>query len=177
MPACALRTADCWSSPRCRSARWPRSPCSTTRVSRSTRSVRPRRQGAFGSPPPAACAELRTTGELGRNRSVTSPDGGLVTDSRAAGELTRRALLGTAAAAGAASLVFPTDGLASALIGSTGISNRWVGTLGRGPVTIAAPARFGLVGVEWRGPRAAQIELRTFRPGNEWGRWALASIL
>jgi N-acetylmuramoyl-L-alanine amidase len=86
-------------------------------------------------------------------------------------------LLGTAAAAGAASLAFPADGLASALTGPTGISSRWVGSIDGRAETIAAPGRFALVGVQWMGPRAARIELRTRRPDGEWGRWALASIL
>lgn len=100
-----------------------------------------------------------------------------MTDPRAAGDLTRRALLGTAAAAGAASLAFPADGLASALTVPTGISSRWVGSIDRRAATIAAPGRFALVGVEWMRPRAARIELRTRRPDGEWGRWALGSVL
>ena len=100
-----------------------------------------------------------------------------MTDPRAAGDLTRRALLGTAAAAGAASLVLPAEGLASALTGPTGISSRWVGSVDRRAVTITAPVRFALVGVGWGGPRTARIELRTRTPDGEWGRWALASIL
>ena len=100
-----------------------------------------------------------------------------MTDPRAAGDLTRRALLGTAAAAGAASLVLPGEGLASALTRPTGISSRWVGSVDRRAVTITAPVRFALAGVEWGGPRTARIELRTRTPDGEWGRWALASIL
>ena len=88
----------------------------------------------------------RSSGEPAGERSVTSPDGALVTDPRAAGDLTRRALLGTAAAAGAASLVLPGEGLASALTGPTGISSRWVGSVDRRAVTITAPVRFALVG-------------------------------
>jgi hypothetical protein len=101
----------------------------------------------------------------------------VVKDPRAAGDLTRRALLGGAAAAGAASLAFPSEGVASALAGAQGISSRWVGSIDGRRVTIAPVGRFALVGLEWASPRAARIELRTRRPDGEWGRWALASIL
>jgi N-acetylmuramoyl-L-alanine amidase len=100
-----------------------------------------------------------------------------VSDPRAAGDLTRRALLGTAAAAGVASLAVPAGGLASALAGPDGIASRWVGSIDGAATTIAAPGRFALVGVEWAGPRGARIELRTRRPDGRWSRWALASAL
>jgi N-acetylmuramoyl-L-alanine amidase len=100
-----------------------------------------------------------------------------MTDRRTAGELTRRALLGSAAAAGAASL-FPADGLASALAAPpSGIASRWVGSIGGRPAVIAAPHRFVLVAVQWAGPRSARIELRTRGREGQWGCWALASSL
>jgi len=43
---------------------------------------------------------------------------------------------------------------------------------------IAAGRRFALVGVEWSGPAAARISIRTrARGGGPWGPWAVASVL
>jgi hypothetical protein len=94
------------------------------------------------------------------------------------GQLTRRALLGSAAAAaGAVSLGRPAGGLASALDLRPGVFSRWVGSLRGNSAVLAAPRRFAMVGVEWTGPAGARIELRTRASGREWGRWALASVL
>jgi N-acetylmuramoyl-L-alanine amidase len=97
---------------------------------------------------------------------------------RGDGELTRRTLLGSAAAAaGAVSLARPAEGLASALDTRPGVFSRWVGSLNGSAVALVAPRRFSLVGVEWAGPAEARIELRTRARDGEWGRWALASVL
>ncbi len=97
---------------------------------------------------------------------------------RGGGDLTRRALLGSAAAAaGAVSLARPAEGLASALDPRPGVFSRWVGTLPGGSIVLAAPRRFALVGVDWAGPAEARVELRTRARGGDWGRWALASVL
>jgi N-acetylmuramoyl-L-alanine amidase len=89
--------------------------------------------------------------------------------------LTRRALLGGAAAAGAASLVRP--GLAEAILRRQTIATRSLGTLAGASAPILAPFRFALVGIEWSGPRAAHIELRARAPNRGWSPWAPASLV
>jgi hypothetical protein len=42
---------------------------------------------------------------------------------------------------------------------------------------IRAPHRFALVGVEWSGPAAAEIELRAQAPDGGWTAWVSASVL
>jgi N-acetylmuramoyl-L-alanine amidase len=92
--------------------------------------------------------------------------------------ITRRAVLRGAAVAGAASLVRPAAGIAGLRSAPPGVFSRWVGAVAGDSGAIAAPARFALVGVEWRGPAHATIELRTRRgPGAAWGPWAVASVL
>ncbi len=92
--------------------------------------------------------------------------------------LTRRAVLRGAAAAGAASLVRPTGALAALSATPAGVFSRWVGAVSRESATIAAPAKFALVGVEWSGPARVQIELRTRRAGGgAWSPWTIASVL
>jgi hypothetical protein len=89
--------------------------------------------------------------------------------------LTRRAVIGGAVAAGAASLVAPAAGLATALAGRR-VFSRWVGAVaGDGPV-VAAPQRFALLGVQWGSPPTAQIELRTRPAGGRWSPWVSASV-
>jgi len=89
--------------------------------------------------------------------------------------LTRRAVLRGAAVASVLSLARPAVGLAGV---SGSVFSRWVGTVSGLSEVIAAPRRFALVGVEWRGPAAARISLRT-RAGRDgsWGPWAVASVL
>jgi hypothetical protein len=96
--------------------------------------------------------------------------------------ITRRAVLQGAAAAGAASLVVPTSGLAagaaaSALPASERPFSRWVGALNGESGALAAPRPFSLVGVQWSGPAEARIELRTRGLDGTWGNWAVASVL
>ncbi len=93
--------------------------------------------------------------------------------------LTRRAVLRGAAVAGAAALVRPAAGLARDG-SSAAVFSRWVGALaaGRESAPIAASRPFSLVGVEWAGPAAARIELRTRSAGASggWGPWVNASV-
>src|SRR2546421_1386956 len=94
--------------------------------------------------------------------------------------LTRRALLGGMAAAGAASVVRPVAGVAQALDRAVldpagGVSSLWLGSLRGSSRPIAAPRRFALAGVEWAGPRDARIELRALAAGRSWTHWGLAS--
>jgi N-acetylmuramoyl-L-alanine amidase len=100
-----------------------------------------------------------------------------MTGSRAAGDLTRRALLAGAAAAGAVSLTRPSDSLASALAWPDQISGRCVGSVRGESAVLAAPRRFALVAVQWAGPARAVIELRTRAGDGGWSRWAVASVL
>jgi N-acetylmuramoyl-L-alanine amidase len=91
--------------------------------------------------------------------------------------LTRRAVLRGAAAAGAASLVAPSAGIAALTSARPGVFNRWVGTVAGESAPIAAPRRFALVGVEWAGPADAAIELRTRTGAGAWCPWTVASAL
>lgn len=93
--------------------------------------------------------------------------------------LTRRAVLRGAAVAGAAALIRPSVGLARGGPDAS-VFSRYVGTLAAGRVSapIAAPWPFSLVGVEWAGPAAAHIELRTRNAlaGGQWSPWVNASV-
>jgi hypothetical protein len=91
--------------------------------------------------------------------------------------LTRRAVLRGAAAAGAASLVAPSAGLAALGSAAPGVFSRWVGTVAGESAPIAAPRRFALVGVQWSSPADPTIELRTRVGVGAWCRWTIASVL
>jgi N-acetylmuramoyl-L-alanine amidase len=92
--------------------------------------------------------------------------------------LTRRAMLRGVAVAGAASLVRPAAGIGLAAKAGPGVFSCSVGSLAGESGAIAAPRAFALVGVEWRAPAHATIEVRTRRAGEEaWSRWATASVL
>jgi hypothetical protein len=93
--------------------------------------------------------------------------------------LTRRQVLGGAAAAGAASLLGPAAGLAAALQPRRSLGSRLIGSVAGTSAPIEAPFRFSLVGVEWVAVSGSQpsIELRTRRRGGAWGPWAAASSL
>jgi hypothetical protein len=90
--------------------------------------------------------------------------------------LTRRALLGSAVAAGAASVLAPAESLAGALGPPPDVFSSWVGSLHGTSGVIAAARGFELVGAEWAAPAHARIELRTRGVGGRWSRWALASV-
>ena len=77
--------------------------------------------------------------------------------------LTRRAMLRGVAVAGAASLVRPAAGIGLAGKAAPGVFSRSVGSLAGESGAIAAPQAFALVGVEWRAPQHATLELRTRR--------------
>jgi hypothetical protein len=96
--------------------------------------------------------------------------------SRPGTDVTRRALLGGAVAAGAASLIGPAEGLASALGSPPEVFSRWVGALRGVSGVLDAPRRFALVGLQWEGRHGARIELRTRAVGGAWSQWALASV-
>lgn len=89
---------------------------------------------------------------------------------------TRRDLLGGAAAAGAASLVHPPAGLASALLGET-VFSRQLGTVSGESAPLRAPRQFAVAGIEWGSPREALIELRAQSPDGRWSPWVMASAL
>jgi N-acetylmuramoyl-L-alanine amidase-like protein len=91
--------------------------------------------------------------------------------------ITRRKLLGGAAAAGAASLVGPAAGLAAKPDGARVVSDLWIGSLEGQSPPIRAPRRFVLVGLEWASPAAALIEVRAQAPSGRWSSWVPASTL
>jgi hypothetical protein len=91
--------------------------------------------------------------------------------------VTRRTLLGGMAAAGAVSLARPAAGLAEALGPRRPVFSRWIGALSGESAPIRLPAVFALVGIEWKGPAAAAIELRAQSSDGGWSPWVTASVL
>lgn len=91
--------------------------------------------------------------------------------------VTRRTLLGGAAAVGAASLIAPAAGLAAASGLAPPDSARWLGSLSGESEPLMAPTEFALVGVEWTGPARAHIDLRAQATDGRWSPWASASVL
>jgi hypothetical protein len=91
--------------------------------------------------------------------------------------VTRRTLLGAAAAAGAASLISPPSGLARPGGVPSPVCARWVGELVGRSARILAPRAFALVGVQWSGAPGAHIDLRAQAPDGRWSPWVTASIL
>jgi hypothetical protein len=94
-----------------------------------------------------------------------------VTDPR----LTRRAVLGGAAAVGAGALLAPVAEAAAGFDGRR-VFSRYIGHLSGRSAVLRAGRRFALAGVEWSEPVGARIELRTRRRDGSWGPWALASV-
>lgn len=101
--------------------------------------------------------------------------------SERAPRITRRTMLGGAAAAGAGMLLGPVAEAAArtAEVGAGGqagrVFGRFIGHVDR-VVTVDAARRFALVGVQWAPSRGVRIQLRTRTHGGRWGPWALASV-
>ncbi len=90
-------------------------------------------------------------------------------------DITRRRLLGGAAAVGVGAAIAPAGALARD--GDRGrVFTRDVGDVGGVSPVIAAGRRFVLAGVQWSGPETARIEVRARPRGGGWSRWALASV-
>jgi hypothetical protein len=89
--------------------------------------------------------------------------------------LSRRALLGGAAAAGAGAAIAPAAALARDPQGERVFSRR-LGRLAGTSAVIVPGQRFVLAGVQWSGPVAPRIELRAGSGGEAWSRWASASV-
>ncbi len=89
--------------------------------------------------------------------------------------LTRRSLLLATAGAAAGGLVRP-GGVLAALVGPPRpvVEGRWLGRLARGDTTIQLPRAADLVGVEWRAPADAGIELRFGKADGRWSGWVSA---
>jgi hypothetical protein len=97
--------------------------------------------------------------------------------------ITRRAMLGSAAAAGAGALLGPVAGAAAQAVGARGAVSpggrafsRWVGRVDGASAVFDAPRRFALAGLQWSAPGHVRIELRTRVRGGPWGAWTLASV-
>jgi hypothetical protein len=91
--------------------------------------------------------------------------------------LTRRAALAGAATAGAA--VAAAGGSAASLaaaIAGPPVFSRFIGRVKGETQALRAPRRFALLGVEWAGPQAIAIELRTRSAGAGWSPWVPASV-
>jgi hypothetical protein len=110
-------------------------------------------------------------------RKLGTGEGGSGAGSGRAGALTRRVLLGGAAAAGAASLVRPAGGLAEAILRRQSVAARSIGTLTGESPPILAPFRFALAGIQWTGPAGVRIELRAQTADGRWSPWVPASTL
>ncbi len=103
--------------------------------------------------------------------------------SEQAPRITRRTMLGGAAAAGAGVLLGPVAGAAARMprpsaddeFASGRVFGRSVGRVG-GSALVIAPRRFALAGVQWSGDEHARIELRARCRDGAWGPWALASV-
>jgi hypothetical protein len=89
--------------------------------------------------------------------------------------VTRRAVLGGAAAVGAGALIAPAATLAGQPGGGRVFSLGVGGLSGVSPV-IPAGRPFVLAGVQWSEPAEARIELRARAVGGRWSPWALASV-
>jgi hypothetical protein len=100
-----------------------------------------------------------------------------MTGGQPAGGLTRRAVLEGVAAAGAASLIGPAEGLAAPFAHAPAVSSRWLGPLDGVSAELAAPRRFALVGVQWAAPARVGIEMRTRARGSAWSPWLPAAVL
>src|SRR5579864_3087522 len=90
--------------------------------------------------------------------------------------LTRRSLLATTAGAVAGGLVRGPVGALAALAGPGPplLAERRVGDLGPSGATIELGRVADLVGVEWREPAGAGVELRFRSPGGGWSGWVSA---
>jgi hypothetical protein len=98
-------------------------------------------------------------------------------EPRPSRDLTRRKLLGGAAAVGVASLAAPVESVAALLGSHPGVFSRWLGSLHGESAVLTTARPFALVGVQWDRPAGARIELRTCAPDGVWSPWALASML
>ena len=91
--------------------------------------------------------------------------------------LTRRSLLAASAGAVAGGMARP-GGVLAALAGPPRprLEERWLGRLAPGATTIALTRVADLVGVQWRAPSGAQIELRFRGRGGAWSGWVSAGM-
>ena len=90
-------------------------------------------------------------------------------------DITRRTLLGGAAAAGAAGLLCPPASRADTRPGDRVFSLK-VGAVSGVSGVIEPGRRFVLAGVQWAGPEMARIEVRARPRNGRWSPWALASV-
>jgi hypothetical protein len=90
--------------------------------------------------------------------------------------LTRRSLLAAGAGALAGGLARP-GGVLAALAGPPQpvLSEQWVGGLRAAGQTIELSRNADLLGVEWRTPAQARVELRFRAQGGRWSRWVSAT--
>jgi len=96
---------------------------------------------------------------------------------RAQPGLTRRALLGGLAGAGAAGMLGKSVPAAAALAPGPSVFSQPVGTVAGRSGELAARSPFTLAGVQWESPRSVLIELRVRRRDGAWSRWGVASTL
>jgi hypothetical protein len=101
-----------------------------------------------------------------------------MSDPRPQAGITRRALLGGLAGAGAAGLLGPLPAIAANRSAPSRTFSVALGDIGAGRTrAIVAPHPFELAGVEWSSPCDARIELRARAASGSWGPWAPASAL
>ena len=92
-------------------------------------------------------------------------------------EVTRRALLASAAAAGMASFVSPGVGVAASAAERRAVFTASVGRLAGTSGTILPGRSFALAGIEWSRPAKAAVELRAQASDGRWSAWVRASTL
>jgi hypothetical protein len=82
-------------------------------------------------------------------------------------------MLGQAALSGAVTLL--PAGVAVAGRRRRTVSQRWIGSLRGEAAAVRAPGGAVLVGVQWKGPARARIDLRALAAHGDWGPWVPAS--
>jgi N-acetylmuramoyl-L-alanine amidase len=89
--------------------------------------------------------------------------------------LTRRSMLAATGGAVVGAMMRPVEGLA-ALAGQPppALGERWLGALPGEGMTIDLDRSADLLGVEWRGPADARVELRFRARDGRWSRWQQA---
>ncbi len=89
--------------------------------------------------------------------------------------ITRRSLLAAAGGALAGGIAHPV-GVLAARAGPPrdALAERWLGTLPAGERTIRLARNADLLGVQWRGPRDARLQVRFAVAGGRFGEWVAA---
>ena len=92
-----------------------------------------------------------------------------------AAQMTRRSLLLAAGGALAGTIARPPRALATLAAGATpALTSRWIGALGPHERTLALAGGADLLGLQWRAPADAHVQLRFLGPDGHWSDWLAA---